>query len=172
MTRPAPRSLACSLPRLALLLVVLTPAVPAAPPDGYAFLPFDEALRRAAAEDRRVFLYVGREGCPTCDQTNRESLADPTLRELLQREYLVSYVDAEGGGRLTLPTGERVTEMDLNALLGVIGTPTFFFLEPDGSAILKRPGFQSVADFRLYDRFVREGHYRTQTLAQFRDATQ
>jgi len=172
MTRPLPRAPARTLPLLALLLVVLTPVVLAAPPDGYAFAPFDEALRRAAAEDRRIFLYVGREGCPTCDQTNRESLADPALRELLQREYLVSYVDAEGGRRLTLPSGERVTEMDLNALLGVVGTPTFFFLEPDGSTILKRPGFQSVADFRLYDRFIREGHYRTQTLAQFREATQ
>lgn len=172
MNLPSPCSVARRLALLALLFGVLTSAVPAAPPDGYTFVPFDEALRRAAAEDRRIFLYVGREGCPTCDQTNRESLADPALRELLQREYLVSYIDAEGGRRLTLPSGERITEMDLNALLGVVGTPTFFFLEPDGSTILKRPGFQSVADFRLYDRFIREAHYRTQTLAQFREATQ
>lgn len=142
----------------------------AGPPDGYAFVPFDEALRRAPESGRHIFLYVGREGCPTCDKTNRESLSDPALRELLQREYLVSYVDAEGGGRLSLPSGERITEMDLNVVLGIVGTPTFLFLETDGSAILKRPGFQSIADFRLYDRFVREGHYRTQTLAQFREA--
>lgn len=141
----------------------------ASPPESYAFVPLDEALRRAPASGQRIFLYVGREGCPTCEQTNRESLSDPALRSLLQAEYLVSYVDAEGGGRLTLPTGERITEMDVNALLGIVGTPTFLFLEPDGSTILKRPGFQSVADFRLYDRFVREGHYRSQTLAQFRE---
>lgn len=141
----------------------------ASPPDGYAFVPFDEALRRAAQSGRRIFLYVGREGCPTCEQTNRESLADPALRTLLQSEYVVTYVDAEGAARLTLPTGERITEMDVNALLGIVGTPTFLFLEPDGSTILKRPGFQSIADFRLYDRFIREGHYRSQTLARFRE---
>lgn len=152
-----------------VLCLGATGRVLASAPEGYAFLPFDEALRRAAAGAQRIFLYVGREGCPTCEQTNRESLADPEIRALLQREYLVSYVDAEGGGRLVLPTGQRVTEMDLNALLGIVGTPTFLFLEPDGSTILKRPGFQSVADFRLYDRFVREGHYQTQNLQQFRE---
>jgi thioredoxin-related protein len=155
---------------LALLWALAPAPVVASAPEGYAFLPFDEALHRAAQSGQRIFLYVGREGCPTCEQTNRESLADADLRTLLQREYLVSYVDAEGGGRLSLPTGERITEMDLNALLGIVGTPTFLFLEPDGSTILKRPGFQSVADFRLYDRFVREGHYRSQSLAQFREA--
>jgi thioredoxin-related protein len=155
---------------LALLWAIAPGPALASPPAGYAFVPFDEALHRAAQSGQRIFLYVGREGCPTCEQTNRESLADADLRVLLQREYLVSYVDAEGGGRLSLPTGERITEMDLNALLGIVGTPTFLFLEPDGSTILKRPGFQSVADFRLYDRFVREGHYRSQSLAQFREA--
>jgi thioredoxin-related protein len=152
-----------------LLLLGTIGRAQASPPDGYAFVPFDEALRRAAQSGQRVFLYVGREGCPTCEQTNRESLSDPTLRTLLQREYLASYLDAEGAARLTLPTGERITESDVNALLGIVGTPTFLFLEPDGSTILKRPGFQSVADFRLYDRFVREGHYRSQTLARFRE---
>lgn len=164
-------------PRLAaawMIVSCLLPSLPgrsaqAGPPEGYAFVPFDEALRRAPESGQRIFLYVGREGCPTCDKTNRESLSDPALRELLQREYLLAYVDSEGGGRLTLPSGERITEMDLNVLLGIVGTPTFLFLETEGSAILKRPGFQSIADFRLYDRFVREGHYRTQTLAQFRE---
>lgn len=161
---------AFGLAHLALLWTLALGPVLASPPEGYAFVPFDEALSHAAQSGQRIFLYVGREGCPTCEQTNRESLADAALRALLQREYLVSYVDAEGGGRLSLPTGERITEMDLNALLGIVGTPTFLFLEPDGSTILKRPGFQSVADFRLYDRFVREGHYRSQSLAQFREA--
>jgi thioredoxin-related protein len=169
MTLRRPRT-PFGLPLVALLCALASAPALASPPADYAFVPFDDALRRAAQSGQRIFLYVGREGCPTCEQTNRESLADADLRALLQREYLVSYVDAEGGGRLSLPTGERITEMDLNALLGIVGTPTFLFLEPDGSTILKRPGFQSVADFRLYDRFVREGHYRSQSLAQFREA--
>ena len=160
------------LAAIALLFVGLFADAVASPPDGYAFIPFDEALRRAAVSGQRIFLYVGREGCPTCEKTNRESLSDAALRRLLQTEYLASYVDSEGGGRLVLPTGERITEMDLNALLGVVGTPTFFFLEPDGSTILKRPGFQSIADFRVYDRYIREGHYQSQTLAQFKESAQ
>jgi thioredoxin-related protein len=144
----------------------------AAPPPGYAFLPYDQALRTAEKDGRPIFVYFGREGCPTCDQTNRESLADPELRQAFHERYVLSYVDAEGGARLTLPSGERVTEMDLNARLGVLGTPTFFYLLPTGEPVLKRAGFQSAADFRLYDRYVREGHYKTQTLAQFRESVQ
>ena len=152
-----------------VLGLALQPAQ-AAPPQGYAFLPYDQALRAAEKDGRPIFVYFGREGCPTCDQTNRESLADPALRQALHDHYVLSYVDSEGGARLALPSGERVTEMDLNARLGVLGTPTFFYLLPTGEPVLKRAGFQSVADFRLYDRYVREGHYKTQTLAQFRES--
>lgn len=47
------------------------------------------------------------------------------------------------------PGGERITEMELGVRLKVIGTPSFYFLEPDGEPISRSPGHQSADDLLL-----------------------
>ncbi len=144
----------------------LTPAG-ADPPEGYPFVSYDEGLRRAQAEGKRVFLYFGRYGCGWCEKVNRETFSAPELQALFIRHYVLVYVDAESGERLQLPSGERITEMELGARLNVFATPVFVYLEPDGELILRAPGFKTVKDFREFHRFVDEGHYRHQTITEF-----
>ncbi len=80
------------------------------------------------------------------------------------------YVDTESGQRLTLPNGERITEMEFAVRQRIIATPMFAFFEPDGTLIFKISGLQSIDDFKAYDRYVREGHYRRQGLREFLSA--
>jgi thioredoxin-related protein len=77
------------------------------------------------------------------------------------------YVDAESGRRLTLPDGERITEMELGARFNVFATPVFIYLEPDGTPIFKAPGYKTVKEFEDFDRYVQGGHYKRQSLLQF-----
>lgn len=152
---------------LLLLLALAAGSALADPPEGYPFVAYDEGLRQAQAQDKRIFLYFGRYGCGWCEKTNKETFSDPALRDRLVENYVLVYVDAESGERLTLPSGERVTEMELGARLNVFATPVFAFLEPDGQVIFKAPGYKTVADFVAFDRYVREGHYRDQALGEF-----
>lgn len=153
---------------LVALFLALAPATaPADPPAGYPFVSFDEGLRAAAAANKPVFVYFGRYGCAWCDKTNKESFADAEIRRRYSEHYVLVYVDAESGRRLTLPSGERITEMELGARFRAHATPLFVFLEPDGREIVKIPGFKTVADFKDYDRYVHGGHYRTQPLLEF-----
>lgn len=151
---------------IALLALLALPAW-ADPPPGYAFLGYDQGLARARAEGKPVFLYFGRYGCAWCDKTNKESFSNPDIRKRYTDHYVLVYVDAESGRRLRLPDGERITEAELGARFKAFATPLFVFLDPDGKEIVKIPGFKTVEDFRDYDRYVHEGHYKTQTLLQF-----
>jgi thioredoxin-related protein len=137
------------------------------PPKGYPFLTYDEGLRRAAAEGKDVFLYFGRYGCGWCDKTNRESFSDPDVRKRYTEHYVMVYVDAESGDRVTLPSGERITEMELGARLNVFATPVFLWLASDGRTLLKVPGYKTAEEFRQFDDYVRGGHYRTHSLLQY-----
>ncbi len=139
-------------------------------PEGWAFLPFDEALKQAQQQQRRVFLYFGRHGCPSCEKTNRESFTDPRVVERFNANYVLAYVDSESGDRLRLPSGERITEMELGVRLKVFGTPFFYFMEPSGAAILRAPGYQSADDFLLFDSFVSGGHYKQRSFTDFKAA--
>lgn len=149
------------------VLVLLALSAWADPPQGYPFVSYDQGMVRAKEEAKPVFLYFGRYGCAWCDKTNRESFSNPEIRKRYTEHYVLVYVDAESGRRLKLPDGERITEAELGARFKAFATPLFVFLEPDGKEIVKIPGFKTVADFLDYDRYVNEGHYKSQTLLQF-----
>lgn len=137
------------------------------PPPGYPFVAFDAGLAAARAHNKPVFLYFGRYGCAWCDHTNKRTFSDAALKQLYSDHYVLVYVDAESGKRLTLPSGERITEAELGVRLQAFATPLFVYLTPQGEKILQVPGFKTVQDFRDYDRYVRGGHYRRQTLLEF-----
>jgi thioredoxin-related protein len=159
-----------SILTLPLVLLCWSALAPADPPAGWTFHTYDEALRLAQQDQRRVFLYFGRHGCPSCEKTNRESFSDPRVFDRYNANYVLAYVDAESGERLRLPGGERITEMELGMRLRVIGTPSFYFLEPDGEPISRSPGYQSADELLLLDRYVSGDHFRHQTFADFRAA--
>jgi thioredoxin-related protein len=152
-----------------LVAVLLSIALPtyADPPAGYDFLSYDDGLRQARQQQKKLFVYFGRHGCGWCERVNRETFPNPALRDKLIAHYVLVYVDSESGRRLTLPSGERITEMELGVRFKAFATPVFAWLEPDGRAILKVSGVQTVKDFDEYDRFVHGGIYRTKTFQQF-----
>jgi len=140
---------------------------PADPPPGYPFLDHDAGMRQARAENKPVLLYFGRYGCAWCDHVNRKTFSDPDLKRIYGENYVLVYVDAEGGKRLRLPGGERLTEGELGVRLGAYATPLFVFMSPEGLVLAKVPGFKTVEDFKDYDRYVRGGHYQKQSLMEY-----
>lgn len=154
---------------VAILFLTLLPAGNghADAPSGYTFLRYDEGMRIAQRDGKRVFAYFGRYGCGFCDKTNKESFSNAEVRKLYTEHYVLVYVDTESGRRLHLPSGETTTEMELGATMKTLVTPYFLFLEPDGKLIYKAPGFQTVQSFLEFDRYIHGGHYKNQTLAQF-----
>jgi len=137
------------------------------PPQGYSFLKYDQGLQKSQNDNKRIFVYFGRFGCGYCAKTNKETFSDPGLHDLFVRNYTLVYVDAESGDRINLPTGERITEMELGARLNVFATPVFVFLEPDGNLIFKAPGFKTVKDFIEIDRYIQDNYYKTKSFSEF-----
>ncbi len=156
-----------SLFSIGLIMSLVVGEGRADPPEKYTFLAYDDGIRQARHEGKKIFLYYGRHGCGFCEKTNKETFSDAEIYRLFTENYVLVYVDAEGTRRLTLPTGERITELQFGARMKALVTPIFMYLEPDGRKILSIPGFQTVNEFKDYDRYVRGGHYQKTSLAQF-----
>jgi thioredoxin-related protein len=137
------------------------------PPKDYPFVDFDTGLKAAKASGKPIFVYFGRYGCAWCDHTNKKTFSNAGLKKLYSENYALVYVDAESGKRLTLPSGERITEAELGARLQAFATPLFVYMTPQGEKIMQVPGFKTVQDFQDYDRYVRGGHYKQKTLLEF-----
>ncbi len=131
----------------------------AEPPPGYDFVRYDEGLRVAQREHRQIFVYFGRYGCGYCDKTNKVGFADPQVKAAYSKHYVLVYVNSESMDRLTLPSGERITEMQLGERMNTLGTPVFFFLQPSGKQILKAYGYQDPAKLLEMDHYIQEGQY-------------
>lgn len=152
---------------LAGLLCLSAAGARAEPPEGYAFQSYGVALRQAAEQGRMVFLYFGRYGCGWCDKTNKESFAQASIRERYSAHYSLAYVDSESGRRLTLPSGERITERELGARLKVYATPVFVFMQSDGTVVFKAPGYKTAEELAQFDDYVHGGHYKKQKFMDY-----
>lgn len=124
-------------------------------PQGYPFLPFDEAMRQAQAESKPVFVYFGRYGCGYCEKTNKEAFSKAVVRERYTQHYVLAYVDSESGKRLRLPSGERITERELGTRYDAFVTPVFSFLNSDGAAQHRLVGVQSKETLLAADEVAR-----------------
>lgn len=141
---------------IGLLLCLAATAVWADPPKGYAFLPFDQAMKQASAEAKLMFVYFGRYGCGYCDKTNKEAFSDPVVKQAYAKHYVLAYVDSESGGRLRLPSGERITERELGTRYDASVTPIFSFMSPKGKVITRMVGVQRKEDLMSAHRLVQK----------------
>ncbi len=95
------------------------------PVDWYPWGP--EALARARALDRPVFLSIGYAACHWCHVMERESFEDPATAAFLNEHFVAIKVDRE-----ERPDLDAVYMDAVQALTGAGGWPMSVFLAPDG----------------------------------------
>jgi len=95
------------------------------PVDWYPWGP--EALERARAEDRPIFLSIGYAACHWCHVMERESFEDAATAADLNRDFVAIKVDRE-----ERPDLDQVYMAAVQALTGQGGWPMSLFLTPDG----------------------------------------
>ena len=158
-----------SMKRTYLLLfsLMFSTSIFADAPKGYPFVTFNKGYSQAQQSNKPIFLYFGRYGCGWCDKTNAETFSQKEIKKLFTSNYELVYVDAESGKRITLPSGERISEMELGARLNAFATPLFVYMTPTGKAVFRAPGFKTAADFISFDKYVRGGFYKTMSIAEF-----
>ncbi len=94
------------------------------PVDWYPWGP--EALERARAEDRPIFLSIGYSACHWCHVMERESFEDPAIAALMNEHFVSIKVDRE-----ERPDLDDVYMAAVQAMTGSGGWPMSVFLTPD-----------------------------------------
>ena len=96
------------------------------PVDWYAW--GDEALARAKAEDKPIFLSIGYSACHWCHVMAHESFEDPETAAIMNEHFINIKVDREERPELDAIYMEAVV-----AMTGGGGWPMSVFLTPDGT---------------------------------------
>lgn len=87
----------------------------------------EEALAKAGAEDKPIFLSVGYSACHWCHVMERESFENPALAELMNERFINIKVDRE-----ERPDIDQIYMNAVQAMTGRGGWPMSVFLTPDG----------------------------------------
>ncbi len=95
------------------------------PVDWYAWGP--EALNKAEAEDKPIFLSIGYSACHWCHRLREESFEDPATAALMNQLFINIKVDRE-----ERPDLDSIYMNAVVALTGQGGWPMSVFLTPDG----------------------------------------
>ena len=86
----------------------------------------EEAIARAKAEDKPIFLSIGYSACHWCHVMARESFSDPKIAEILNANYVSIKVDRE-----ERPDVDEVYIEAMRILNGSAGWPLSVFLTPE-----------------------------------------
>jgi thioredoxin-related protein len=129
---------------------------------------FEDALKKASAENKRVVVDVYTDWCGWCKKMDAEAYSNDEVKKLLEDNYVLVKLNAEGKDKLTY-NGKKYTEEELSYYFEVFSFPTTIFLEPDGKVISFKydnypmkniPGYVKTEEFKKLLIFFRDGKYK------------
>ncbi len=108
--------------------------------------PFEQALAKAKAENKLVFMDVGAYWCPPCHRLDEEVFVDPKVGEHFDQHFVAVHIDAEKGEGPELVERYRVQAF-----------PTMLVLEPSGVEKARMVDFVPADELLKKLRQIAEG---------------
>ena len=135
---------------------------------------FEDALKKAKKEDKRVIVDVYTDWCGWCVKMDEEAYSNKEVKKLLKENFIFIKLNAEGTGKIKYKNKEY-TETELATYFEVSGYPTTIFLEPDGKLIeflydktkMKNiPGYFKTDEFIKILEYIKDGDYEDTDLSK------
>ena len=114
-----------------------------------SFLEFEDDVREAAEQGRRVILFFHQDNCPYCNALVERNLSQKHIEDKVRRHFDVIALNLRGDREVVSVDGTRYSEKSFASALGVQFTPTLLFLDENGKLVLRLNGYLPPADFEL-----------------------
>ncbi len=119
-----------------------------------SFLEFEDDVKEAAANNRRVMLYFHQAGCPYCARLVEENFSDPATVKYMKQHFDGIAINMWGDREVVTVGGKSFTEKTFAEALKVQYTPTVLFLNEQGRVILRLNGYYPPKKFRQALRYA------------------
>ena len=154
-----------------ILLFAGNPALAADPQSTGMFQPhfgnIPEELATAVAANKRLLIYFWQEGCPYCEQMEKEVFSLPKVKKLVGERFHAIEVNIFGAVEITNFSGVRINEKGFSKELKVSYTPTVVFFEKEGAEVFRLPGFWREPHFMAAVSYVSDGDYKKTSFQDF-----
>jgi len=127
---------------------------------------FDQAMARAAAENRYVIIDFSTEWCKWCKVMLAKTYTDPLVVKAIQEKFLAVPIDGESSEKINY-LGKTVTQSDFTLNMKVEGFPTTIFMDSEGKVLEKRAGYIDAPTFSRMLTFISSEVYKTTKLDDY-----
>ena len=138
--------------------------------DGIQWMSFEEAVKRAETDKnpKNIFIDFYTSWCGWCKVMDKQTFADPTVAELMNKYFYPVKFDAEGRNPVTF-RGQEFTfvaegrngyhQLAAEFMQGKMSYPTFMFLNPKFEIITPISGFVKPEEFEPIVNFLGQNKY-------------
>jgi thioredoxin-related protein len=136
-------------------------------------LSFDEALKTAKKEHKKVIVDIYTDWCGWCKKMDREAYSDAGIQKIINDNFIYVKLNAEGSG-VNNYNGKSYTDGELAEYFQVTGYPTTVFLDSKGKIIefdydktrmSNLPGYYEIKDFKKILEYIRDEKYKNTDLS-------
>lgn len=128
---------------------------------------FNRGIEIAKKEKKYVIIDFYTDWCGWCKKMDNLTYADREVQRLLSAHFVSIKLNAEDELNSLVFENKTYTYAEFTQYLGINGFPTTVFLDPDGKAITKVPGFiQKEKMTKILNYFSSES-YKKQTFDEF-----
>jgi thioredoxin-related protein len=120
------------------------------------WVPLDKAFEIAKKENKLVFVYIYSPSCHYCDIMDFNVFDSRKVEDMLNRQFVPV--------KLRKCSKEGI---EFRKKYGFVGTPMFYFLEPDGKKIKAIFGAWEEKDFVKILEYFSSGSYKTMDMNEF-----
>lgn len=114
--------------------------------------PLTLAIDEVSDGDKLILVDIYEVGCQWCRKMSREVYPSPSVRAILDREFIPVKINGNSESLITY-RGREMTEKEFAAEMGVTAFPFTVVLDSDGNIIDKRRGYM---DTQSLSRFLRD----------------
>lgn len=131
---------------------------------------FEEVIENAEAEGKYILVDIYAPWCPWCRKMQKEVYTEATVRRYLDKHFEASRLDATDTSKQYEYQGRMLNAQQLASQLGMQGTPTTVFLQPNGTYIAHLPGFIEADRFQHVLHYIGSGAHEQQGFQEYLEA--
>ena len=132
-----------------------------------SFLDFEEDIAEAAAQGKRLVLYVYQSGCPYCNALVQHNFAQRDIAQTTQDYFDLVTINMWGDREVIQVGGQSFTEKTLAEALKVQFTPTLLFFNEAGKVVLRVNGYYPPDAFRSALEYARTHTNQSSSFNEF-----
>lgn len=134
--------------------------------DTINWIDYTKAKKLALENNKHMILYFYTDWCTYCKKMSDTTFKDQKVIETMNKYFYNVKINAESD-KVINPKGDVKTMAEFAYYYNVRGTPTLWFLEPDGTPITNLPGYAPADVFYIILKYIHTNAYKTEKWEDF-----